>query len=266
MALSSLSSLQQRVISALVLAPIAIAALYFGGIFFMLFLAGAAAIMAYEWCRAGLESRLGLLTFIMAITIIAALAGSYTLRPYESVLILMLMGIWVTGRRSRGVSAFFGPFLIGIPVLSLMWLRDLPDIGFAIAFSLFLVIWATDIGAYFSGKTIGGPKIAPSISPNKTWAGLIGGMISAMMVAYLANHFLVKADVAPIAMMGLGAICAILAQVGDFSESAWKRHYGIKDASNLIPGHGGVMDRLDGVFLTAPLLAALMLIKNGTML
>ena len=264
MALSSLSSLQQRVISALVLAPIAIAALYFGGIFFMLFLAGAAAIMAYEWCRAGLESRLGLLTFIMAITIIAALAGSYTLRPYESVLILM--GIWVTGRRSRGVSAFFGPFLIGIPVLSLMWLRDLPDIGFAIAFSLFLVIWATDIGAYFSGKTIGGPKIAPSISPNKTWAGLIGGMISAMMVAYLANHFLVKADVAPIAMMGLGAICAILAQVGDFSESAWKRHYGIKDASNLIPGHGGVMDRLDGVFLTAPLLAALMLIKNGTML
>ena len=272
MALSSLSSLQQRVISALVLAPIAIAALYFGGIFFMLFLAGAAAIMAYEWCRAGLESRLGLLTSIMAITVIAALAGLYALRPYESCLILlagallMLMVVWVTGQRNRLVSAFFGPFLIGIPVLSLMWLRDLPDIGFAIAFSLFLVIWATDIGAYFSGKTIGGPKIAPSISPNKTWAGLIGGMISAMAVAYLANHFLVKADVAPIAMMGLGAICAILAQVGDFFESAWKRHYGIKDASNLIPGHGGVMDRLDGVFLTAPLLAALMLIKNGTML
>jgi phosphatidate cytidylyltransferase len=126
-----------------------------------------------------------------------------------------------------------------------------------------LVIWATDIGAYFSGKMIGGPKIAPAISPNKTWAGLIGGIISAMIVAYLVNRYLVDGQVATIWILGLGAICAILAQMGDFAESAWKRHFGIKDASNLIPGHGGVMDRLDGVFLTAPVLMVIIMFMNG---
>lgn len=272
MAISSLSSLQQRVISALVLAPLAIAALYFGDIWFFLFLAGAAAIMSYEWCHASLETRPGLITLIMAASIIAALVFAREVAFLHLFAILLsgavLMGIvaFASKKRDHLLAAFAGPFVIGVPVLSLLLLRDVPGSGFALTFSLFLVIWATDIGAYFSGKTIGGPKILPKISPNKTWAGLIGGMISAAIVALLANYFLVNAAISPIAMLGLGAICAILAQVGDFSESAWKRYYGIKDASNLIPGHGGVMDRLDGVFLTAPLLTGLVLINNGMMM
>jgi phosphatidate cytidylyltransferase len=142
-------------------------------------------------------------------------------------------------------------------------IRNIPGDGFALAITLFFVIWATDIGAYFAGKTIGGPKIAPSISPNKTWAGLIGGMIAAMITAYGMVYFLINADIAPFGILILGGVSAILAQAGDFSESAWKRKFGIKDASNLIPGHGGVLDRLDGILFVAPGLVVLLLLTSG---
>ena len=269
MLLSSLTSLQQRVISALVLAPIAIAALYFGDVYFLLFLIGASIIMAYEWCHASMEKTPGLITALTASVVIIALLFSYKIYLFQSIITIFLGAFLVSAmavlfKKDGGlIWAFLGPVCIGLPVLALMTLRSIPEIGFVLTLGLFLVIWATDIGAYFCGKSIGGPKIAPGISPNKTWAGLIGGMIAAMIVAYGVNLYLVNSQVATIGVLGIGAMCAILAQVGDFAESGWKRHFGIKDASNLIPGHGGVMDRLDGVFLTAPLLAVLILIING---
>ncbi|MEX0583301.1 MAG: phosphatidate cytidylyltransferase [Sneathiella sp.] len=269
MLLSSLTSLQQRVISALVLAPIAIGALYFGGVYFLAFLIGAATIMTYEWCHASLETRPGLLTLLTALTVISALILTYKFEFFQLISVIIcgsLLTALVAFFRSRKdliVWAFFGPICIGIPVIALMTLRAIPETGFALTFGLFLVIWATDIGAYFSGKSIGGPRIAPSISPNKTWAGLVGGVIAAMIVAYGVNSLLIGGQIATFGILGLGAICAIFAQVGDFAESAWKRHFGIKDASNLIPGHGGVMDRLDGVFLTAPILMMIILIWDG---
>lgn len=256
-------------ISALVLAPIAIAALYFGGIYFLLFLIGAALIMAYEWCHASLEKSPGLATLLTGASVVIALflvQKGYFLQGIivlVSGAVLMVVAAIFLKKTDRMIWALTGPLCIGLPVIALIMLRGIPDGGFAVAFGLFLVIWATDIGAYFSGKSIGGPKIAPSISPNKTWAGLIGGIISAMIVAYLVNRYLMGGQVATIGVLGLGAICAILAQVGDFAESAWKRYFGIKDASNLIPGHGGVMDRLDGVFLTAPMLVVIIMIVNG---
>jgi phosphatidate cytidylyltransferase len=267
--LSSLTSLQQRVISALVLAPIAIAALYFGGIYFLLFLMAASAVMGYEWCRASLEKSLGLATTLTGTSVVVALFLAQKGLFLQAVIALLLgsalvaVGTVFRKRHDRIVWALAGPFCIGLPVLALIMLRAHPETGFGLTFGLFLTIWATDIGAYFSGKSIGGPKIAPSISPNKTWAGLIGGVISAMIVAYLVNRYLVGGQVATIGVLGLGAICAILAQMGDFAESAWKRRFGIKDASNLIPGHGGVMDRLDGIFLTAPMLMIIIMLTNG---
>ncbi|WP_339713295.1 phosphatidate cytidylyltransferase [uncultured Sneathiella sp.] len=268
MLLSSLTSLQQRVVSALVLAPISIGALYLGGVYFLVFLIGASAIMAYEWCRASVETTPGIVTAITALTVISVLVMTYNSNIFQLIAIIIsgsaltaVVAAFLCGKE-RIVWAFFGPICIGVPVVALMMLRSLPDTGFALTFGLFLVIWATDIGAYFSGKSIGGPKIAPSISPNKTWAGLIGGIIAAMIVAFGVNSLLIDGQVATIGILGLGAVCAIFAQVGDFAESAWKRHFGIKDASNLIPGHGGVMDRLDGVFLTAPILMAI-LMWNG---
>lgn len=269
MAISDFSSLQQRVISACVLAPIAVAALIYGGWGFILFLALAGIAMCYEWCDASLSMRKPFFTAILVIVLLAALVLAGEGEMQEAFYILMagaalflLLGFFMLPGKDR-IWALLGPLVIGVPTLSLVLLRMMPERGFILTFGLFLVIWATDIAAYFSGKGIGGPKIAPSISPNKTWAGLVGGMIGAMIAAFLVSRTLSGEPVAAFAALGSGAICAILAQTGDFAESAWKRKFGIKDASNLIPGHGGVLDRLDGVFLTAPAFLFFLLYMNG---
>ncbi len=255
---SKRSSLQLRVISACVLAPIAIGALVLGGIYFTIFLGLAGIAMCYEWCKTSVPSRTPLFMTVMALTILVALVLSHNdllVQSFAAILcgaVVMVILASLIEQKTQFFWVFIGPFWAGVPLVSLVALRSLPDIGFAVTITLFLVIWATDIGAYFSGKTIGGPKIAPVISPNKTWAGLIGGIISAMIVAYLASALLIPETIAPFGIMILAGACAILAQAGDFMESAWKRRFDIKDASNLIPGHGGVLDRLDGVLFVAP--------------
>ncbi|MCR9213650.1 MAG: phosphatidate cytidylyltransferase [Proteobacteria bacterium] len=257
------SSLQLRVISACVLAPIAIGALILGDIYFTVFLSLAGIAMCYEWCKASVSNQTHLFIVTMSLTVVASLVFSYMGLIIQSFGVILSGAVVLTilasiiGRRSLFFWVFVGPFWVGVPLISLVALRSLPDIGFAVTIILFLAIWATDIGAYFSGKTIGGPKIAPVISPNKTWAGLVGGIISAMIVAYAASSLLIPETIAPFGIMILAGACAILAQVGDFTESAWKRRFDIKDASNLIPGHGGVLDRLDGVLFVAPVVLVL---------
>jgi phosphatidate cytidylyltransferase len=125
---------------------------------------------------------------------------------------------------------------------------------------LFLV-WATDSGAYFAGRAIGGPKLAPRISPKKTWAGLAGGMLAAALVGWAMQN-----GVMPGAwrLAAASAALAVVAQAGDLAESGLKRYFGVKDSSQLIPGHGGVLDRLDGLLAVAPAVAVLALISpNG---
>ena len=124
----------------------------------------------------------------------------------------------------------------------------------AVVLGVLGVVIATDVGAYFSGRSIGGPKIAPSISPSKTWAGLIGGMIAAGLVAggtfvWNTGEFVLRPML--FIAFGIGAVLAVLAQMGDFFESWIKRKAGVKDSSNLIPGHGGVFDRVDGLLPVA---------------
>ncbi|MEH6548065.1 MAG: phosphatidate cytidylyltransferase [Sneathiella sp.] len=266
---SRFSSLQLRVMSACVLAPIAVAALYFGDLYFAAFLGLASVAMCYEWCTASLSSRRMLFAVVTTVTVLIALFVSYYFSLFQSIMVLICGAIVMALAGSllkQGKDfqwLFLGPICIGLPVVSLLVIRNIPEDGFALAITLFFVIWATDIGAYFAGKAIGGPKIAPSISPNKTWAGLIGGMVAAMITAFCMVYFLINAETAPFGIVILGAISAILAQAGDFSESAWKRKFGIKDASNLIPGHGGVLDRLDGILFVAPGLMALLLFTSG---
>jgi len=262
---SSLSSLQLRIISALVLAPIAIGATYLGGAYFALFLAIATAAMSFEWCRASfLNNKPSYITLITIWLLLALYFGfeGYSQNALAAVLICAVGVIaltWFRREEREWKGAFLGPIYIGVPVLCLLSIRGDAEIGFSLTIFLFFIVWATDIGAYFAGRSIGGPKIAPSISPNKTWAGLIGGMMAAAFVAVLLNVYLLQLDVVPWLVAGTGAVLAVVAQIGDFAESAWKRHFGIKDASNLIPGHGGVLDRLDGVLFVAP---ALYMIKT----
>ncbi|MCC2662263.1 MAG: phosphatidate cytidylyltransferase [Geminicoccaceae bacterium] len=142
---------------------------------------------------------------------------------------------------------------IGLPALALLWLRALPELGFAVLLWLLIVVWTTDTAAYFAGRAIGGPRLAPAISPSKTWAGLGGGMVGAALTGALAAWLLGSGRLLQAA--GLGALLAVVAQLGDLFESGFKRAAGVKDSGALIPGHGGLLDRIDGLLFAAPALA-----------
>jgi phosphatidate cytidylyltransferase len=130
----------------------------------------------------------------------------------------------------------------------------------AVILLLFAVVWTTDIVGYFAGRAIGGPKLAPSVSPKKTWSGAIAGLVVAVLIVVLATRFIPQAKVG--VLIALTIVLSIVSQAGDLAESALKRHFGAKDASQIIPGHGGVMDRLDG-FWAATLCAAIIGVARG---
>jgi len=160
-----------------------------------------------------------------------------------------------------------GLLYVAVPCASLVWLRNVrlensPHAGAKLVLFVMLVVWATDIAAYFVGRKIGGPKLAPSISPNKTWAGLGGGIVSAAIVGGFSSFF-TPYPPSFIAGMDLGIVLAILAQAGDIFESWLKRRAGAKDSGTLIPGHGGLLDRVDGLIFTTPLFAWLVYISGS---
>jgi phosphatidate cytidylyltransferase len=146
--------------------------------------------------------------------------------------------------------------LLAAPVL----LRADPGYGIAAILLLFAIVWTTDIAGYFAGRAIGGPKLAPSISPKKTWSGAIAGLAGAMIVVVIAARFIPQTQIG--ALLAVAILLSVVSQAGDLAESAMKRHFGVKDSSQIIPGHGGVMDRLDG-FWAAVVCAALIGIARG---
>jgi phosphatidate cytidylyltransferase len=137
--------------------------------------------------------------------------------------------------------------------VALTWLRSDPGVGMLLILFLLLTVWANDIGAFVVGRGLGGPRLAPSISPAKTWAGFWGGITAAGLVGGLVA--LVAGAQAPLAAVVLGAVLAVVGQGGDLFESAIKRRYKVKDSGQLIPGHGGLLDRIDGLVAAAPVLA-----------
>ena len=147
-----------------------------------------------------------------------------------------------------GTSLLGVPY-IGLPVIAMIWLRSDTDYGFSLIIYLFVIVWSVDIFAYLSGRSFGGPKLAPSISPKKTWSGFIGGVCAGTLAGVLFSQYLGNQNLLPIAIMALAI--GIFSQMGDLFESVFKRHYNVKDASNLIPGHGGLFDRVDGLLFAA---------------
>lgn len=249
--------LRLRILSALVLAPVTVAALVWSAGAFAVLIGAAGLIMSWEWDRLRTR-RFGHVGWIGGITVIAA--GGFALAGFLSVAALVVLGAasavyYVTRSTSRHDPALagLGILVAGIVPSALIWLRSAPD-GLALAGWLMGTVWATDIGAYAAGKTLGGPKLAPRLSPGKTWAGLAGGMLLA--AAWGVAFALVWTG-------GVGrsaaaaALGAVLAQTGDLVISAVKRHYGAKDSSRIIPGHGGVLDRVAGLVVTAPVMALL---------
>jgi phosphatidate cytidylyltransferase len=148
------------------------------------------------------------------------------------------------GKATKILLLIAGALYVAAGVIGLIYIER--HFGFSVTLLVMALVWATDIGAYFTGRSVGGPKIAPRISPSKTWSGLIGGMASAALLVLVYRHF-----AGPIGLGWLtplfGAGAAVLAQAGDFLESFIKRRAGVKDSGNLIPGHGGLFDRLDGL-------------------
>lgn len=202
----NLKSLQKRTLSAAVLIPLTLLAVYMGGPLFYLLVFALSVISLYEW------------------------------------------NMMAAKTEKRGASIALGAlYVLGGFVFCLL-IREKLDLGPSVIF--LLMVWGADIGAYFTGKIIGGPKMAPSISPNKTWAGLAGGCVFAGLLAAL--YVLAFGGAAQPAILALGVVIALAGQGGDLLVSQMKRTVGVKNTGDIIPGHGGVLDRIDSMLLAAP--------------
>ncbi|NKD84749.1 phosphatidate cytidylyltransferase [Haematospirillum jordaniae] len=245
-----------RVCSALFLAPVVLLAVWFGDIAFSSVVALASALMIWEWDRM-CRGRFGGCGMLAAgTTFVSALLAPHS--PFIS-LGLVWVGTLVVAAFSRSGWLAMGVLYIGLPCLALSWLRGETDV-WTLMWLLF-VVWATDTGAYVFGRSIGGPKLAPRISPNKTWAGLLGGAVCAALTG-AALPFMLDMPGWLLALV-LAALLAVVAQVGDLFESSVKRRFRVKDSSGIIPGHGGILDRLDGLVAAAPVVVLVVLALGG---
>ena len=189
---------------------------------------------------------------MIAIALGVAFQGGYIFAVLVAAAAAMIFVEWTRMTRGWGTGWQLAGLAYAIlPALALLWIRERAPHELMLLLWVFIVTWSTDIGAYFAGRTIGGPKLAPAISPNKTWAGLIGGMIAA---ALLGGWWASFTGLAPV-LLWLAPLFAVGAQAGDLFESGLKRRAGVKDSGTILPGHGGVMDRLDGLVVVASLTA-----------
>ena len=258
------SGLMLRVISALVMLPVAIGIILHGGLVYSLFVGLLTLLILYEWngiCEGKTLNAALIFQTITALMVIYSLhSGQYFAAYVYGVPIglLVVAGLYF---KIKLPFALLGLVYALLPAVSLMWLRDYSDQGGWIVLWVMIIVWSMDTGAYFAGKNIGGPKMAPRISPNKTWAGLIGGACAAVIFGlFAAYYFDLGADLMWLAPAAAGL--AIWSQIGDLAQSAVKRHFKVKDSGALIPGHGGIMDRVDGVVFAVPA-AALYLYLMG---
>lgn len=251
-----MNNLVLRIASAAVMAPLAVWAAYLGGWPFALFWAVAAIAVLWEWITlvAGPNSRLMFSSCGSALAVSAMIAERG--RPVAAILLVGLGALAATvfapREQRRWITAGIG--YAGALLLTPILLRGDDWLGFIAMVLLFAIVWTTDVFGYFAGRTFGGPKLMPKVSPKKTWSGAIAGLIGAMIAAVAVARCFGEFNLMAIALLAL--VLSIVSQAGDLLKSFVKRRFNAKDASGLIPGHGGVMDRLDG-FWAAALLACL---------
>ncbi|HBF30329.1 phosphatidate cytidylyltransferase [Rhizobium sp.] len=257
--------LRLRTLSALVMIAVVLAATWLGGLFFAALSAVIGVAIFWEWSKiTGLTERglreLAAGWFCVSVIALNVVAGDMTLSLplLGGCTVTLALGVlvwrwswWLVG----------GVFYASACIVALAAIRDDDAIGFVAMLFVFVIVWSTDILAYFVGRALGGPKLAPRISPGKTWSGAIGGAVAGVVGGYLVafSYFSVSGWWIPV----LALVLSVVSQMGDLFESFIKRRFGAKDSSHLIPGHGGMMDRVDGLvtasfgaFIVAMLLAA----------
>jgi len=251
-----------RIVSSLILAPLAIGMAYVGGWPFTVFWCLAALGVLWEWTSlvAADDRRSVLMTGGASVVLALALAGS---GRFMGAIIVIAMGTLAVAAlataRQRAWAAAAVPYAGAIGIAPVFLRSDNQD-GFLAMVFLFAIVWVTDILAYFVGRAVGGPKLAPRFSPKKTWSGAISGAAAALVTAVVIAKVAGLSGLLAIAVIGI--VLSAVAQVGDLFESVQKRRFGAKDSGQLIPGHGGLMDRLDG-FVAATVVAALIGLLRG---
>ncbi len=259
--------LSTRVLSALAMAALALWTAYQGGWAFALFWLAAGIAMMVEWTdmvgvapRRPVQMILGLGLAALTVPLVSGAS----------------LGLWV----AVGLTLAAGGSLLARGTVNKLWaasgfvyaalivlvppvVRSHPDLGILGLLWMFAVVWATDIAAYFTGRALGGPKLCPAISPKKTWSGFMGGVVAAalggLLVAWSGRQFGLNLPFGLAGIAALSVVASVASQIGDLGESALKRHCDVKDSSHLIPGHGGVMDRLDGFWAVCLIVAAVLL-------
>lgn len=261
-ALASLRDLKPRIVSGLLLAAVALVLAYAGVLPFAVLVIAITTAMCWEWGRVvrseQFDAAFAVHAGSVAIAVLLAALGYAALGLVVVIIGALLVLLHQFGRQGR--LSGLGVVYVGVPAVSLMWIRSDEPLGFAAVVFILLVVSATDTFAYFGGRSIGGVRLWPRISPNKTWAGLASGIIAATIVGALFGFFIEDASRMGLAVTAL--LLGLVSQVGDLAESALKRGFGVKDASALIPGHGGFLDRLDGLVFAASFAALLALFAN----
>jgi phosphatidate cytidylyltransferase len=257
------STLRLRIMSALVMAPVALAAAWLGGWWLAALVLVITLGMCWEWARlatGGGFGATGIATAATGVISVGSLLWGVDLDVAVGLAIagsVVVLAIAVVSRTAEPLWAAGGALWVTLGTAAFLWLALVGGRGTLLW--LLGIVWATDIGAYAAGRSIGGPKLAPRLSPNKTWSGLGGGLVSAALVGLIAAWL---SGAPAVALSLLSGGLAVVAQLGDLAESLAKRHFGVKDSSNLIPGHGGLLDRLDGL-LAASIVAGLAALALG---
>ncbi len=249
--------LRTRIVSGLVMAAIALVTVWCGGLAFAGFVAILAALVSLEWQSMVTHARPTPFVYASA----GAVALSIVLTTLDmgftpffavGVAVFLAAGIGGAGESPAARNWMtFGPFYAAIPGMAIVGLRGDDSVGLTATLFVFFVVWSTDVSAYLFGRSIGGAKLWPSVSPAKTWSGAIGGLIAGTAAGAIVDAYAPSGALGP--MLLLAAALSIASQTGDLFESAMKRRFGAKDSGDVIPGHGGMMDRLDGLIAAAML-------------
>jgi phosphatidate cytidylyltransferase len=254
------SNLFMRVAAALVLAPLTIAIAWIGGWPWICLVTAAGALLYAEWLMIVGASRNRLIIAAGLSALVIAGILMMTGRTDFAVAVLavgtVLAAILASGQRLWVAG---GMVYAAAAVVASILVRLDANAGFLALMFVLLIVWVTDIGGYFAGRGIGGPKLWPRVSPKKTWAGAIGGLVLSLAVAAV---FALLGFGRMLPLLLLGTVLSVVSQLGDLFESAVKRRFGVKDSSHIIPGHGGLMDRLDG-FVAAIVFAAFIGFMRG---